>query len=141
MSAVTGWDSNGLPSYVSMYEYVPDTLAVLPPIVVAAHFCNGSASELFGYTGMPALVAAADTYGFIMIFPQTTNANSFTTNCWDVGSTASLMHDGGGDTQAIARMVEHEVATRGAYPDRVYVMGVSSVAMLTQAAYSASGST
>lgn len=116
-----------------MYEYVPDELAASPPIVVAAHFCNGSASALFGYAGMPALVAAADMYGFIMIFPQTTNANSASSNCWDVGSEASLTRDGGGDTQAIAQMVQHELDTRNADPDRVYVMGVSSGAMLTQA--------
>ena len=30
-------------------------------------------------------------------------------------------------------MVDHEIATRNADPERVYVMGVSSGAMLTQA--------
>jgi poly(3-hydroxybutyrate) depolymerase len=31
-----------------MYEYVPANLAASPPIVVAAHFCGGSASAMFG---------------------------------------------------------------------------------------------
>lgn len=128
---VTGW-SSGVPSYISMYEYVPATLAPSPPVLVAAHYCGGSASAMFGFTGMPAIEAAADQYGFVMIFPQTTNPAT-SADCWDVGSTASLTHDGGGDTQAIAEMVAYEVAQRGANPDRVYAMGASSGAMLTEA--------
>lgn len=67
-----------------------------------------------------------------MIFPQTTNPAT-SAKCWDVGSKASLTHDGGGDTQAIAQMVEYEVSTRNADAERVYIMGASSGAMLTEA--------
>ncbi len=81
---------------------------------------------------MPAVEAAADKYGFIMIFPQTTNPAS-SSACWDVGSTKSLTHDGGGDTQAIAQMVKYEVSKRNANANRVYIMGASSGAMLTEA--------
>jgi poly(hydroxyalkanoate) depolymerase family esterase len=115
-----------------MYEYVPTNLAASPPIVVAAHYCGGSASAFFGFTGVPAVVAAADRYGFIMIFPQTTNPAT-SAKCWDVGSKASLTHEGGGDTQAIAQMVKYEITTRNADAGRVYVMGASSGAMLTEA--------
>jgi poly(hydroxyalkanoate) depolymerase family esterase len=129
---VTGWSKGDVPTYISMYEYVPTTLAASPPVLVAAHYCTGSASAMFGFTGMPAIEAAANTYGFIMIFPQTTNPAT-SADCWDVGSKASLTHNGGGDTQAIAEMVAYEVSTRGANPDRVYAMGASSGAMLTEA--------
>jgi poly(hydroxyalkanoate) depolymerase family esterase len=115
-----------------MYEYVPSNLAASPPIVVAAHYCGGSASAMYGFTGMPGIEAAADKYGFIMIFPQTTNPAT-SAKCWDVGSKASLTHDGGGDTQAIAEMVKYEVSKRNADSSRVYVMGASSGAMLTEA--------
>ena len=128
---VTGWNS-GVPAYISMYEYVPANLAASPPIVVAAHYCGGSASAFFGFTGMPAMEAAADKYGFLMIFPQTTNPAT-SAKCWDVGSKASLTHDGGGDTQAIAQMVKYEITKRNADAGRVYVMGASSGAMLTEA--------
>src|SRR5579872_1689493 len=37
---VSGWNS-GVPSYISMYEYVPATLAASPPVLVAAHYCGG----------------------------------------------------------------------------------------------------
>jgi acetylxylan esterase len=126
---VSGWGS-GVPSYISMYEYVPAKLVASPPIVVAAHYCGGSASAFF--SAASSIVAAADKYGFIMIFPQTTNPAT-SAKCWDVGSKASLTHDGGGDTQAIAQMVEYEIGKRDADPGRVYVMGASSGAMLTEA--------
>ncbi|HZL16162.1 MAG TPA: PHB depolymerase family esterase [Polyangia bacterium] len=128
---VSGW-SSGVPSYVSMYEYIPAKLAASPPIVVAAHYCGGSASAFFGFSGMPGIEAAADQYGFVMIFPQTTNPAS-SADCWDVGSPKSLTHNGGGDTQAIAEMVQYEITKRNADPTRVYIMGASSGAMLTEA--------
>ncbi|HEY4105923.1 MAG TPA: PHB depolymerase family esterase [Polyangiaceae bacterium] len=128
---VSGW-SSGVPSYISMYEYVPAKLAASPPVVVAAHYCGGSASAMFNFTGMPAIEQAADKYGFVMIFPQTTNPAS-SMDCWDVGSKASLTHNGGGDTQAIAEMVSYEISKRNADPGRVYIMGASSGAMLTEA--------
>ena len=77
-------------------------------------------------------MAAADKYGFIMIFPQTTNAAT-SAKCWDVGSTKSLTHDGGGDTQAVAQMVKYAVTTYKANADRVYATGDSSGGMMTQA--------
>jgi poly(hydroxyalkanoate) depolymerase family esterase len=123
---VTGWAS-GVPSYVSMYEYVPDKVANNPPLLVIAHYCSGSASGVFGEAQSGGIVAAADQYGFILILPQTTN------NCWDVGTTPSLTHDGGGDTQAIAEMVTYAIAKHGANPNRVYVTGTSSGGMMTQA--------
>jgi poly(hydroxyalkanoate) depolymerase family esterase len=122
----SGWAS-GVPSYVSMYIYVPDTLAKPPPIVVASHYCTGSASAMFGNLQGAGIVAAADQHGFIMIFPQTPN------NCWDVGSTKSLTHDGGGDTQAIAEMVKYTITKYNADAGRVYAIGISSGAMMTQA--------
>ncbi|MFL5306409.1 MAG: alpha/beta hydrolase family esterase [Polyangia bacterium] len=128
---VSGWNA-GVPSYISMYEYVPAKLASPPPVVVAAHYCGGSAQAFFTFTGVPDIVAAAEKNGFIMVFPQTTNPAT-SAKCWDVGSKASLTHDGGGDTQAIAQMVQYEVTKRGADATRVYVMGASSGAMLTEA--------
>ncbi|MGC4090385.1 MAG: PHB depolymerase family esterase [Polyangiaceae bacterium] len=122
----SAWGVEGLPSYVNMYIYVPDQLAAKPPIVVGAHYCTGNAMAYF--TGVSGIVAAANKNGFIMIFPEATDRN-----CWDVGSVASLTHDGKGDTQAIAEMVRYTIATYGADASRVYVVGTSSGAMMTQA--------
>src|SRR4051794_22447469 len=130
LQSVANWGASGVPSYISMYIYVPDKVATNPPILVVSHFCGGSASAVFGQAS--GIVAAADKYGFIMVFPQTTNSAS-SAKCWDVGSKASLTHDGGGDTQAVAQMVKYTITKYGANADRVYATGDSSGAMMTQA--------
>ena len=120
------WGRTGVPTYVDMYIYVPDKLATTPPILVCNHSCSGNATGVFGQAS--AIVKDADQYGFIMVFPQATGRN-----CWDVGSTASLTHDGGGDTQAIAEMVKYTITKYQANADRVYSTGTSSGAMMTEA--------
>ncbi len=84
LQPVNNWGASGVPSYISMYIYVPDKLATNPPILVVSHFCGGSASAVFGQAQGGGIVSAADTYGFIMIFPQTTNPAT-SADCWDVG--------------------------------------------------------
>jgi poly(hydroxyalkanoate) depolymerase family esterase len=130
LQAVTGWSQNDVPTYISMYIYVPDNVAADPPIMVAAHYCGGSAAAYYSFDSN--VVALANQYGFIMIFPQTTNPAS-SADCWDVGSTKSLTHNGGGDTQAIVEMVQYTVTKYNANAGRVYAMGSSSGAMLTEA--------
>lgn len=124
---IKGWEQGTEPTSVSMYIYVPDAVAPKPPILVTVHFCSGNAQGIFQQAKSGGMVAAADQYGFIMLLPQTTN------NCWDVGTTPSLTHDGGGDTKAIVDQVKYTVATYGANPDRVYVTGSSSGGMVTEA--------
>ena len=120
------WGASGVPSYVSMYIYVPDALATTPPIVVACHSCGTPVSGYFN--SVQGIVSGADQNGFIIIFPEATGRN-----CWDAGSTASLTHDGGGDTQAVAQMVQYTLSQYGGDADRVYIMGGSSGAMMAQA--------
>jgi acetylxylan esterase len=127
LQKVNDWGASGVPSTVSMYIYVPDKLAADPPILVVAHFCGGSADAVFGQARTGGIVGAADQYGFIMVLPQTSN------NCWDVGSTKALTHDGGGDTQAVAQMVKYAINQHKGNADRVYVTGDSSGGMMTEA--------
>lgn len=127
LEEVADWGASGVPDYVDMFIYVPDALADAPPIVVISHFCGGNANLFFSiFQG--SVVAAADEHGFIVIFPQATGQN-----CWDVGSTAALTRDGGGDTEAIVQMVSYALDTYDGDPTRVYAMGISSGAMMTQA--------
>jgi acetylxylan esterase len=115
-----------LPSYIGMYIYVPDKLAAKPPIMVSSHSCGSTASGQMN--NIPMIKAAADANGFILILPDNPGQN-----CWDVGSTKSLTHDGGGDTQAVAQMVKYTLSKYNGDPARVYAMGGSSGAMMTQA--------
>ncbi len=129
LQQVTGWSNGDVPSYISMYIYVPVKLPTAPPIMVAAHYCGGNAAAYFSYDSP--VVTLANQYGFIMIFPQTTNAAS-SPDCWDVGSPQSLTRNGGGDTQAIVEMVDYTITHYSANAGRVYAMGSSSGAMLTE---------
>jgi acetylxylan esterase len=52
-------------------------------------------------------------------------------NCWDVHSPGSLTHGQGGDALAIVNMVSHTLEEYNGDPERVYVMGSSSGAMMT----------
>ncbi|MBN2195447.1 MAG: prolyl oligopeptidase family serine peptidase [Polyangiaceae bacterium] len=117
---------SGLPSYVNMYLYVPESRATHPPIVVAPHHCQGTGPGT--YSEMSSLVSLADQKGFIMIFPEATGQN-----CWDAGSERSLQHDGNGDTHAIVQMVRYALATYGGNADRVYSVGGSSGGIMTEA--------
>ncbi len=132
LERVDDWGADGVPATVNMYLYVPDTVAVSAPVLVLAHYCGGSASAVFGQARGGGLVAAADQYGFIMVVPQASNADG-SGRCWDVGSSAALTRNGGGDTEAIAQMVEYTLQEFDANPDRVYVTGDSSGGMMTQA--------
>lgn len=115
-----------LPSYVTMQIYVPKSLATKPPIVVSNHACQSSVSGQIAANAK--IKAAADKNGFIMVFPDNQGQN-----CWDVGSTQALKHDGGGDPHAVAQMVRYALKKYSGDSSRVYVVGGSSGGMMTQA--------
>jgi len=120
------WVTSSVPEYINMYIYVPDVLAKNPPVLVSCHSCGNSAEGQIGNNKK--ILAAADKNGFIVVFPDNRQRN-----CWDVGTEKSLTHDGGGDTQAIALMVKYALCAYNGDPERVFVMGGSSGAMMTQA--------
>jgi poly(hydroxyalkanoate) depolymerase family esterase len=126
LQLVPNWGASGVPTNLSMYIYVPDKLATNPPILVLLHYWGGGASGVFAEAQAGGIVAAADQYGFIMVVPQNPD-------CWDVSSTATLTHDGGGHTQGIAQMVKYAINTYQANSNRVYVTGTSCGAEMTEA--------
>lgn len=116
-------------SNTKMYIYVPDSLATKgtstnAPIVVAIHYCTGTAS---GYYSATPYATLAEQYGFIVIYPE----SPYSGTCWDVSSAASETHGGGADTSSIANMVNYTLSTYGADSSRVFVTGSSSGAMMT----------
>ncbi|KAI4597213.1 hypothetical protein KJ359_004726 [Pestalotiopsis sp. 9143b] len=122
LQQVTDFGDNA--SGTLMYIYVPDNLASNPAIVVAIHYCTGTASAY--YSGTP-YAALAEQYGFIVIYPQ----SPYSGTCWDVSSQAALTHGGGADSESIANMVSHTISAYGADAARVFVTGSSSGAMMT----------
>jgi poly(hydroxyalkanoate) depolymerase family esterase len=62
-----------------------------------------------------------------LIYPQTTHYS----NCWDVNNAGSLTHGGSGDALGIISMVNYTISKYSADVSKVYVMGASSGAMMT----------
>lgn len=120
LQQVTGFVSS--PTAPTMYAYIPTTKVANAPIVVAIHMCGGTAQGYYGST--QGYAQSADTYGFIVIYPNHPD-------CWDVSSTQTLTHNGGGDSQTIVNMVNYAVANYGGDANRVYMTGTSSGAMMT----------
>nr|API68922.1 feruloyl esterase B1 [Thermothelomyces thermophilus] len=122
LQPVTNFGDN--PTGLQMYVYVPDKVAVSPAIIVALHPCGGSAQGWYSQTRLPSY---ADQLGFILIYAGTTKMS----NCWDVQNPASLTHNGGGDAGGIVSMVKYALKQYNGDASRVYVMGGSSGAMMT----------
>ncbi|KAL4917169.1 Alpha/Beta hydrolase protein [Aspergillus aurantiobrunneus] len=122
LTQVTDFGDN--PTNVGFYIYVPENLASNPAIIVAIHYCTGTA-EAF-YNGSP-YAQYAETHGFIVIYPE----SPYEGTCWDVSSQSTLTHDGGGNSNSIANMVTWTTEQYGADASRIYVTGTSSGAMMT----------
>ena len=122
LQQVTGFNSG--PTAAGMYVYVPTSKKSLAPVIVAIHYCQGTAQEYFSGTQYANL---ADTYGYIVIYPNSPSSGG----CWDVSSIESLTHNDGGDSQTIVNMVTYAVKNLGGDASKVYVTGSSSGAMMT----------
>jgi len=122
LQRVNNFGSN--PTGVAMYVYKPDKLASKPPVLVAMHYCTGSAQAYYSGTQYKSL---ADQRGFIVIYPEAPDSGK----CWDVHSDATLKHNAGGDSLGIASMVRYAISTWGADANRVFATGTSSGAMMT----------
>ncbi|OCH86101.1 putative acetylxylan esterase A [Obba rivulosa] len=119
---ITNFGTN--PTNVGMYVYKPAKVASNPPLIVAIHYCSGTAQAY--YTGST-FAQLAETYGYVVLFPNSPNSGT----CWDVSSTATLTHNGGGDSLGIASAARYAISNWGVDPSRVFAAGTSSGAMMT----------
>ncbi|HKT04866.1 MAG TPA: PHB depolymerase family esterase [Rugosimonospora sp.] len=124
LTQVTGFGNN--PSNLNMYIYVPNNVSARPALLVAIHYCTGTASALFsGY--FHDYVTAADQFGYIIVFPEATRSGQ----CFDVYSPQALQRGGGSDPVSIMSMVDFTRQKYNVDPNRIFVSGVSSGAMMT----------
>lgn len=122
LSRVNDFGANS--SGAKMYIYVPSKLAAKPPVIVAIHYCTGTAQAY--YSGSP-YAQLADQKGFIVIYPE----SPYSGTCWDVSSKASLTHLGGGNSNSIANMVNYTLNKYNGDASKVFVTGSSSGGMMT----------
>jgi acetylxylan esterase len=88
------------------------------------HSCYSDAFRASTEVNLPEL---GDSLDFILIYPESTR-NS---NCWDVGSAASLTHNGGGDAGGIISMINHTVTTYAADKTKIFILGSSEGGSMT----------
>ncbi|RXW23314.1 hypothetical protein EST38_g2550 [Candolleomyces aberdarensis] len=112
------------PSNVAIFVYKPSSVKVNPGLLLALHPCGGTAQQYFSGSGFRQL---SDQRGFIVIYGSAANDQ----NCWDVTGANSLTHDGGGDSRGLASAVRYALSNWGINPDKVFVTGTSSGAMMT----------
>ncbi|ARQ70810.1 extracellular catalytic domain type 1 short-chain-length polyhydroxyalkanoate depolymerase [Streptomyces marincola] len=122
LTEVTNFGSN--PSNLRMHLYVPDNVPAEPAVVVAVHWCTGSGPAFHANTEFASL---ADRYGFVLVYPSATRGGQ----CFDVSSPQALRRGGGSDPVGIMSMVDHVLRTQNGDPERVFVTGASSGAMMT----------
>ncbi|MCC5034664.1 PHB depolymerase family esterase [Streptomyces sp. WAC 00631] len=112
------------PSGLRMHLYVPDNVAPQPALLVAVHYCTGSGPAFHNGTEFKSL---ADRYGFVIVYPSATRSGQ----CFDVSSQQALRRDGGSDPVGIKSMIDYVQQRNNTDPDRVFVVGASSGAMMT----------
>ncbi|KAG6908400.1 hypothetical protein DXG01_004829 [Tephrocybe rancida] len=122
LQQMTNFGAN--PTGVQMFLYRPSSVAAKPALIVAIHYCQGTAQAYFTGTQYATL---ADQHGYLVIYPDAPDSGG----CWDVHTTATLTHDAGGDSLAIASAVRYAIANYNVDPNRVFATGTSSGAMMT----------
>jgi poly(3-hydroxybutyrate) depolymerase len=71
LTELTGFGSN--PGALRMFTYVPKTASPSPALVVVLHGCTQSAA---GYDLGAGWSKLAERYGFVLLFPEQTQANN-----------------------------------------------------------------
>ncbi|KAJ3500968.1 hypothetical protein NLJ89_g9553 [Agrocybe chaxingu] len=122
LTRITNFGTN--PTNIGMYAYKPSNVKESPGLLVALHYCGGTAQAYFSGTQWRTL---ADQRGYVLLYGQAPSNG----NCWDVTSAATLTHDAGGDSLGIASAVRYAIANWGVDPEKVFVVGTSSGAMMT----------
>ncbi len=118
-------DANPQPhQQVGFYYYKPTKIASPTQLILAIHYCTGTAQAYFSGTQYATL---ADTNGYIVIYPNSPRSGG----CFDVNTPQTLSHNGGGDSQGIASMISYAISNWGVNAAKVYVTGTSSGAMMT----------
>ncbi|TFY71894.1 hypothetical protein EVG20_g1108 [Dentipellis fragilis] len=119
---ITNFGTN--PNNIGMYVYKPAKVASNPALIVASHYCSGTAQAYYSGSKYAQL---SETYGYVVLFPNSPHSGT----CWDVSSDETLTHNGGSDSLGIVSAVRYAISNWGVDASRVFAVGTSSGAMMT----------
>lgn len=119
LTALTGFGSN--PGALRMFTYVPKTLAPAPGLVVVLHGCTQSAAAYDVGAGWSTL---AERHGFVLLFPEQTEANNPKT-CFNWFLPGDTTRDRG-EALSIRQMIEKTIGAHGIDRGRVFITGLSA---------------
>jgi poly(hydroxyalkanoate) depolymerase family esterase len=101
----------------TMLLYTPATPDPSPGVIVALHYCGGTAENVKSW-----FQAAAELYGFLIIAPDVGPGD-----CWNANPQRA------GEPAAIVQMVDYVIDEHNVDPSRVFVAGSSSGGCMTEA--------
>ena len=106
--------------------HVPPTLSGPAPLLVVIHGCNTTAAEQQAANRYDPI---ADREGFVVLYPDNDDG-AHTGSCWRWYDPGSWTRDSG-DPAALAQTTRAAMARYPIDPERVYVIGMSSGALIT----------
>ena len=112
------------PQQPPMYLYVPESVTPKPALVVAVHWCTGSARTC---TTAPSTTRSPTATGSSC----STRPSPAVSKCFDVSSPQALRRGGGSDPVGIKSMIDWTTRTYDADTGRIFATGISSGAMMT----------
>lgn len=124
LTELTNFGSN--PGALRMFTYVPKNLGPSPALVVVLHGCTQSAASYDVGAGWSTL---ADKYGFVLLFPEQTQANNPKT-CFNWFLPGDASRDRG-EALSIRQMIEKTIGAHGVDRARVFVTGLSAGGAMT----------
>ena len=124
LTELTGFGSN--PGALRMFTYVPKKVPAAPALVVVLHGCTQTAA---GYDLGAGWSTLAELHGFVLLFPEQTQANNPKT-CFNWFLPGDTGRDRG-EVLSIRQMIEKTIGAHGIDRSRVFVTGLSAGGAMT----------
>jgi poly(hydroxyalkanoate) depolymerase family esterase len=110
------------PGNLAMRVHLPPGLPENAPLVVVNHGCFQTVEYLVEHSGW---IETADTFGFALLFPETSKENEPFGGCFRTFVPEHQGHDGG-EPGSVSEMIQWMLDNESIDPERVYIAGMSS---------------